>query len=214
MPLDFIQNLVLYLDTNLFLDLTRNRKNDFSRQIFQDIKNGKYDAVTSTFTLLEIIQEEQERKFAENELIHNKRSFDEIRIRIHDRNLTRSALEEVYDSAWKELNPYIETEKIRVAYLDEDGWDVAADFQKQMNISASDVIHVAVAYIERCDVFVTSDSQLIAVGSSFFKPKTLIFSTPEALGKNEKRIRTTKTIKLQGKQKKVKEPKTESLEKF
>lgn len=58
------RKILLYLDTNLFLDLTRNRRNEFSRALFRDIKNNKYDVVTSTFTLLEIIQEEQERAFA------------------------------------------------------------------------------------------------------------------------------------------------------
>lgn len=202
------------MDTNLFLDLTRNRKNEFSRKIFQDIKCDKYDAITSTFTLLEIVQEEQERKFAENELIHNKKSFDEIRTKIHERNLSDSSLEEVYDSAWKELKPYFEEEKIRFMYLDEEGWDVVVDFQKHMNISASDVIHVAVAYIEGCDIFVTSDGQLIAVGSSFFKPKTLLFSTPERLEKNEKILIKKTRIKPSSEKKSVKEPVTDTLDRF
>jgi len=193
------RKLLLYLDTNLFLDLTRNRRNEFSRTLFQDIRKNKYNVVTSTFTLLEIVQEEQERAFAERELIHNKRSFDEIRIKIHERDLSSSALAEVYDSAWKELKPFIETEKIGVRYLDEEGWDVAFEFQKKMNISASDAIHLAVAYIETCDIFVTSDQQLQKIGSIFFKPSVLIFSSPSELEKKvesfEERARKKQKIK-------------------
>jgi predicted nucleic acid-binding protein len=171
----------------LFLDLTRNRRNEFSRALFQDIRKGKYDVVTSTFTLLEIVQEEQERTFAERELIHNKRSFDEIRIKIHERDLSSSALEDVYDSVWKDLKPFIETEKIGVRYLDEEGWDIAFELQKKMNISASDAIHLAVASIETCNIFVTSDQQLQKMGSMFFKPSELIFSSPSEL---EKKVAT------------------------
>jgi predicted nucleic acid-binding protein len=187
---------VLYLDTNLFLDITRNRNNEFTRTLFHEIKCDQYEAVTSTFTLLEIVQEEQERAYAEKELIHNKRSFDEIRSTMHERKLTKSTIEDVYDSVWKNLKPYTETEKISVQYLDEEGWDFAIDIQRKMDISASDAIHVAVAFKYGCDIFVTSDNQLIRNCSKHFKPQKLLFSTPSELKRKEKSLEKKTILKL------------------
>lgn len=66
-----LREVLLYLDTNIFLDLTRNRNPD-SSTLFQNIKKGKYKAATSTFTVLEFMEEEQERVFAEREILVRK----------------------------------------------------------------------------------------------------------------------------------------------
>jgi len=103
-----------------------------------------------------------------------------------ERDLTSSALEDVSNSIQKDLNPFIETEKIRVRYLDEEGWDTALDFQKEMNISSSDAIHLAVAYIWGCDIFVTSDNQLRKIASQYFNSEEIVFADPsEILQKKE-----------------------------
>lgn len=193
--MDIRRKLVLYLDTNLFLDMTRNRNNEFTRTLFHEIKEDKYEAVTSTFTLLEIVQEEQEGAYAERELIHNKRSFDEIRSTMHERNLSKSTLEDVHNSVWKCLKPYTDTEKIIVRYLDEEGWDFAIDIQGEIDVSASDAIHIAVAFKYGCDIFVTSDSQLIHNCSKHFKPQRLLFSTPSELKKKEKTVEKKTILK-------------------
>lgn len=107
---------------------------------------------------------------------------------MNERKLSKAAIEDVYDSAWKCIQPYIETEKITVRYLDEKGWDFAIDVQRSLDISASDAIHVAVAFNYGCDIFVTSDNQLIRICSEYFDPKRVLFSTPYELKKKEQTL--------------------------
>jgi len=124
------------------------------------------------------MEEEQERIFAEREIVHRKRSFDEVRARIGQRDLTEVELESIKIILNKQIfEPFVETEKIELRYLSDEGWDRAFEFQSKLNISASDSIHLAIADIWGCDIFVTNDSQLRKVGSSFFSPSVMVFSS-------------------------------------
>lgn len=172
-----LREVLLYLDTNVFLDLTRNRNPD-SVALFQNIKKKKYKAATSTFTILEFLEEEQERIFAEREILGRKRSFDEVRRRMDVRDLSEVELECVKSILNKEIfNPYINTEIIELAYLSNSGWDRAFELQQKLCLSSDDAIHLAMADIWGCDVFVTGDDQLRRIGSAYFKPSIMVFST-------------------------------------
>jgi predicted nucleic acid-binding protein len=165
------------LDTNIFLDLTRNRNPD-STALFQKIKKGKYKAVTSTFTVLEFMEEEQERIFAEREILVRKKSFDQVRRRMDERDLTDVELESIKIILNKEIfKPYLDTEIIELTYLLNEGWDRAYELQRKLNISSDDAIHLAMADIWGCDVFVTGDDQLRKIGSAFFESSVMVFST-------------------------------------
>lgn len=193
------KELLLYLDTNIFLDLIRNR-NDDSIDLFRKIKKGNYKTVTSFFTLLEIIEDEQKRVFAEREIMIRKRSFDEVRTRISQRDLRKTELEGIKIILEKDIyKPFVDTEKIEVRYLDDAGWDRAYELLSKLNISASDSIHLAIADKLDCDVFVTNDSQLKTIASKFFKPAKMMFSSPSEI--NDK-IKTLEKIREHGKKKK------------
>ena len=71
--------VLLYLDTNIFLDLTRSRNPEATNELFKNIKKGKYNAITSTFTVLEFMEDEQKQLFAEREILRRKKSFDQVR---------------------------------------------------------------------------------------------------------------------------------------
>lgn len=168
---------LLYLDTNIFLDLIRNR-NDDSVELFRKIRRGVYNTVTSFFTLLEIIEDEQKRVFAEREIMVRKRSFDEVRTGIYERDLREPELESIKIILEKGIyKPFVDTQKIKVVYLDDAGWDRAYELQSELNISASDSIHLSIADILDCDIFVTNDSQLRTVASKFFEPSKMIFAS-------------------------------------
>jgi predicted nucleic acid-binding protein len=172
-----LREVLLYLDTNIFLDLTRNRNPD-STTLFQSIKKGKYKAVTSTFTVLEFMEEEQERIFAEREILVRKKSFDQVRRRMDERDLTDVELESIKVILDKEIfKPYFDTEIIELTYLLNEGWDRAYELQRKLNISSDDAIHLAMADIWGCDVFVTGDDQLRKIGSAFFESGIMVFST-------------------------------------
>lgn len=70
----------------------------------------------------------------------------------------------------------MDKEKIILKYLTDDGWIRAYQLLDQLNIPASDCIHLAVADIAGCDVFVTNDDQLRSVASSFFGSDIMVFS--------------------------------------
>ncbi|MCW3985075.1 MAG: type II toxin-antitoxin system VapC family toxin [Candidatus Bathyarchaeota archaeon] len=195
------KRLLLYLDTNIFLDLIRKR-NDDSVELFRKIKKGGYRTVTSFFTLLEITGDEQKRVFAEREIVMRKKSFDEVRTRISERDLGKAELESIELHLRKEVyKPFVDTEKIEIRYLDDEGWDRALELLGKLNISASDSIHLAIADIRTCDIFVTNDSQLRKVASKFFEPSKMIFASSSEIGDKIKILREIRSGKKKGEKK-------------
>lgn len=176
-----LQRPLLYLDTNIFLDLIRNRAGelaDASKKLFREIEDGKYGVITSSFTSLEIMEEEQGRVYAEREIVICKKSFDEVRRHIDRRDLTPSELAGIRKNLESRVyKPFMDKEKIILKYLTDEGWIRAYQLLDQLNISASDCIHLAIADIAGCDIFVTNDEQLRDVGSSFFKSDIMVFSS-------------------------------------
>jgi predicted nucleic acid-binding protein len=163
------------------LDLIRNRAGelaDASKKLFREIEDGKYGVITSSFTSLEIMEEEQGRVYAEREIVICKKSFDEVRRHIDRRDLTPSELAGIRKNLESRVyKPFMDKEKIILKYLTDEGWIRAYQLLDQLNISASDCIHLAIADIAGCDIFVTNDEQLRDVGSSFFKSDIMVFSS-------------------------------------
>jgi predicted nucleic acid-binding protein len=190
-----LREVLLYLDTNIFLDLTRNRNLD-STILFQSIRKGKYKATTSTFTVLEFMEEEQERIFAEREILVRKKSFDQVRRRMDERDLTGVELEGIKIILNKEIfKPYFDTEIIELTYLHNEGWDRAYELQQKLNISSDDAIHLAMADIWGCDIFVTGDDQLRKIGSAFFEPSIMVFSTSSEIESKIEILRKERELK-------------------
>lgn len=186
------KELLLYLDTNIFLDLIRKR-NDNSVELFRQIKKGTYKTVTSFFTLLEIMEDEQKRVYAEREIMIRKKSFDEVRVHIGERDLTPVELDSIETILDKTIyKPFVDTEKIEVRHLDDAGWERAYELLAKLNISASDSVHLAIADLLKCDVFVTNDSQLRNVASKFFKPSKMIFTSSEEIDNKIKNLEKTR----------------------
>ena len=195
LTLNIRKKLLLYLDTNIFLDLIRKR-NDDSVELFRKIKKGDYRTVTSFFTLLEITEDEQKRVFAEREIVMRKKSFDEVRTRIYERDLGKAELESIEIHLKKEVyKPFVDTEKIGIRYLDDEGWDRALELLGKLNISASDSIHLAIADLLNCDVFVTNDSQLRKVAEKCFEPAKMTFASSSEIAEKIKTLRKVRTEK-------------------
>ena len=75
------------------------------------------------------------------------------------------------------FKPYFDSEIVELTYLFNEGWDRAYELQQKLNISSDDAIHLAMADIWGCDIFVTGDDQLRKIGSAFFEPSVMVFST-------------------------------------
>jgi predicted nucleic acid-binding protein len=190
------------LDTNIFLDLIRNRNDEpaeASKNLFREISRDKYRALTSSFTLLEIMEDEQERIYAEREITICKKSFDEVRRHMDRRDLTPTELEGIQKNLENRIfKPFVDKDKIERRYLTDEGWIRASELLSKLNISASDCIHLAVADIAGCDIFVTNDDQLRTVGSSFFSSDIMVFS-------NSTNIESSKTELIKARAEKLRE---------
>lgn len=170
---------LLYLDTGIFLDLIRKR-NDDSIALFNDVKKGKYDALTSALTLLEIIENEQKRIFEDGKIVSQKQYLDEDKIKMPQRELTSEEFDSIDVIIEREIyQPYVETGRIKIAYLSENGWNKAVQLQTFLPISPDDAIHLAMALTSGCDVFVTKDSRLRKIASQNFESYLMGFSNPK-----------------------------------
>lgn len=67
----------LFLDTNFLLDIIEQRK-DESKVLLERIKESNWYCCTSSFAICELVDKEQEFTYAQNLLVKEKRSIDEI----------------------------------------------------------------------------------------------------------------------------------------
>lgn len=103
---------------------------------------------------------EAEDYFTHRELM-NKRSFDEIRKTIYDRNLKKNELKVVLETTTEKTassgGPSKNIE-FDLYYLDDEGWNYAMELMSEINIHSTDAIHLATAIKSGCDLLLTKDS--------------------------------------------------------
>lgn len=150
-----------YLDTNIFLDYIRKRDED-TITFINRATEFNLDLVTSYFTYLELLDKEAEDYFAHKEL-KNKKTFDEIRRNIYDRNLKKSELKVVLEETTEKISTSKSKniELFSLYYLNDEGWNLAMDLMSEINIHAGDAVHLATAIQSDCDVLLTKDSYLL-----------------------------------------------------
>jgi len=161
----------IFLDTNFFLDIIRDRKEE-SKLLLEKIKRSEWYCCTSSFAVCELVDKEQEFTYALNLLTKEKRSIDEIlRIR-REKNITQTEREETIRKvrAFFAENRIIRSHRIR-----DEGWDNALRILRDQSISACDSIHIATAIETGCSVFITSDKGL----GKAAKAEGIIWMSPE-----------------------------------
>jgi predicted nucleic acid-binding protein len=162
-----IPNLHLYLDTNIIADVIQKRWPP-SIALIERIKTGKWLCSTSRFTILELLDIEQEEKFIENKLTEGHR-LSRIRDILGQRRqpkhgLTQSELIGIHKQLHNEL-------KAKCGCVDfehpinELVWDKADDFCSTTNIGSTDVIHLAI--ILKCDILVTRDQDFREIADNY-----------------------------------------------
>jgi len=150
----------LYLDTNIILDVLRDRRRQgelVSLKLLEHAKREKWFISTSPFTLMEILDVEQDDMFFQIKVSEGYTVADVLRIR-RQRDLSKQQLDRISRRM---------DDKLRIAYayidyweLDPKGFDHAVELARTTNISAPDCLHLATALEAGCDLFVTTDEFL------------------------------------------------------
>jgi len=149
----------VYIDVMVILDIIRGRKNKASFALMEEIRNGHIKGCTSAFSLLELIDKEQEYTLIWR-MIKDGYSFDEILRERKNRNLKEHDLIEAVDKIdrifVKQYRNYID-----FYYLADEGWDKAIELVQVVNLTSEDAIHVASALMAGCDLLVSNDQNLV-----------------------------------------------------
>lgn len=157
----------LYLDSNVILDVLRDRQRHgelVSLKLLERAKRDKWFVSTSPFAIMEILDVEQDDMFFQIKVSEGNTVADVLRIR-RQRDLSKEQL--------NSISKRIE-DKLRVAYgyidyweLDSKGFDRAVKLAQTTNISAPDCIHLATALELHCDVLVTTDEFFAKEGKQY-----------------------------------------------
>ena len=153
----------MYIDSNVILDVMRGRSTA-SANLFECIREKKIRACTSGFTLLEVIDKEQEYAFVWR-MLKEGYSFDTILRKREDRDLDDKEL----DDCFKKMDRlfYIPFKKyIDFYYLQPNGWDKSVELMHKYSLRSNDAIHLASAVMAGCDFLVSSDQNLLKVASN------------------------------------------------
>ncbi|MFC2021950.1 type II toxin-antitoxin system VapC family toxin [Chloroflexota bacterium] len=129
-----------------------------------------WECSTSRFTILELLDIEQEDRYIQN-LLNECHRLSRVRDllgqrRQKNKGLTKRELDEVYEKLHDELR----TKCSCVNYehpINEEIWNMADDFCAATNIGAFDVIHLASAIILNCDVLVTRDQDFRSIADDY-----------------------------------------------
>ena len=154
----------LYLDTNVILDAIHERYEPSVR--FMDRARREADAKrwrcsTSRFTILEMLDIEQEERFVE--LRHAEgHPLSQVRGMVPSRrqpkwSLPQAELDAIYFRLHKALSKgfaFINYEHPVIAGM----WDLAEDYCAATSIGAHDAVHLAFAIAMRCNIIVSRDS--------------------------------------------------------
>jgi predicted nucleic acid-binding protein len=159
----------VYIDANIILDAIRGR-NNASIGLMEKIREKKIKACTSGFTLLELLDKEQEYSFVWR-MLKDGYTFDAILRKRDDRDLDDKEL----DGCFKKMDrtfsiPY--KRYIDFYYLDNNGWDKSVELMHKYNLRSNDAIHLATAIMASCDLLVSNDQNLLRSASNIIKVAT------------------------------------------
>jgi predicted nucleic acid-binding protein len=134
-------------------------------------------ACTSAFSLLELIDKEQEYTLVWH-MLRDGYSFDEILRKRSDRNLSEKELLEAFDKVDRVFTVQYK-KHIDLYYLDNEGWDKAIELMQTLNLTARDAIHLATALMAGCDLLVSNDQNFLKNAE-----KVIRVSTPDEVNNN------------------------------
>ena len=154
----------IYIDTNVIRDCIKRRK-DYSLSLMKIIRQRKIECITSIYSLMELWRVEKEEDFFYR-MVRQGYDLNSILRQRSDKNLTDSELNEVnarLDRFFKEYD------YVTPVQLVGEGWQFALDISRTTNIEPADVMHLATALGEKCNLLITGDDSFITRGKKFIK---------------------------------------------
>ena len=163
----------IYLDTNVILDAIYNRYTP-SVELLDRIKNEGWKCSTSRFTVLEMLEYEQEKAF-EDKLVRDGLSRSRLRDYIGRRRQAKWGLnKEELSEVWVSLNiklaneyDFIDYEHPKGEELWNEFWDEAEGFCAATNIGVADAIQLAFAKFMGCNILITHDQDFQSIADMY-----------------------------------------------
>ena len=163
----------IYLDTNVILDAIYQRYIP-SLNCLNRIRSEGWKCSTSRFTVLEMLDYEQEKSFEEKcvgEGILRSRLRDYMGRRRQDKwGLSEAQLSDV----WKSLHAKLANEYAFISYeqpadkeLWDELWDEAEKFCAATNIGYTDAIQLAFAVCIGCNILITHDQDFQPIADKY-----------------------------------------------
>lgn len=161
-----VRKLIIYIDTAIARDWTHNRNKE-SIELLNQIKNKKLKCLISVFGLMELADLEQEELFLKKKTYIEREDLDTIFSKRKRRDLNKEDLEK----SSKYLNDFWEDYKkiVNLADLNQEGWGLALNLGANSNLNATDVLHLATAWQNKCNILVTRDEFFIKEASKILK---------------------------------------------
>ena len=159
---------ILYLDVNVILDVIDGRRAAAS-DLLEMIRERAWQAITSPFSILEMIEAKKADRWAE-QLLAQGMSFYQVQRRLGERRtggsrLRTPHLNQVYNELRTKLQPIAEIITFPAPTLSL--MNRAEDISASTNIEATDVFHLATALEYACDILVTGDTDFVNLARDF-----------------------------------------------
>lgn len=149
-----------YLETSVILDFIRRRKEE-SELLLLTIRRRKIKCWTSYYTVFELLDQTQESQWIHRR-IDEGASFGDILRKRYPRGLTEPELKTSSAIIKKKFYaPFVDTKIIETWIPEPKGWDIILELLTKQNFSIADAFHVHAAIGTGCNVFISSDSDLV-----------------------------------------------------
>jgi predicted nucleic acid-binding protein len=129
--------------------------------LLEAIKRKKIRCWTSYYTILELMDREQENKWIWKR-VQNGETLDDFLRHRYPRKLSEAELHAVYSEVEdKFFKPFVDTDIISVMIPDDKSWDAILKLLQKSNFSIGDAFQLDAAIGSNCNIFITRDSELV-----------------------------------------------------
>jgi len=127
----------------------------------ETIKRKKIKCWTSYYTILELIDREQENKWIWRR-VQNGETFDDILRHRYPRKLSEAELLDVFDEVENRfLKHFVDPNIVIVTVPLETSWDQILELLQKSNFSIGDAFQLDAAIGNNCNIFITNDSDFV-----------------------------------------------------
>jgi len=155
----------IYIDTCI-LQGAISRRNEEDTIFMNKAKEKGWKVYTSIHTLIELLDTAKDRSFLMKSVINKWVDVSTFLKERKTKNLSGSDLNEIAN----ELNNFfINHGFIEFMNINEEVWNDVKEIAEKSNLHSSDVLHLALARMWRCQVLVTHDTFFIREGNKLLK---------------------------------------------